>query len=67
MLILGKVRPLRTSSIELPVFFNNKRPSSTVKEAFFCFNKAHVPATCGAAIEVPDAKPNGNPGKAEKI
>jgi len=63
--ILGKVKPFRASNIDLPVFFKIARPSSTVKEEFFCFIKAHAPVTWGAAMEVPCFQPKTSPGTEE--
>lgn len=50
---LDPVSNLVLSSIFVPVFVNAERIVSTEAFGMRCFSNAQVPATCGAAIDVP--------------
>src|SRR2546426_414359 len=67
--IRGRVVPVpaRGSVIIVPVPVRASRIESTLAAGAACLSTAHVPATCGDAIDVPLANSNPPPGNDEMI
>jgi hypothetical protein len=61
------VIPFPGSRIGVPVLVSAFRIAATLADPFFDLINAHAPATCGAAIEVPDKFVNPPPGTDERI
>jgi hypothetical protein len=67
MLILGFVTPpaTRVSVTGVPVLCRDERRLLTEAVGVFCLRRAHAPATCGVAMEVPSNTANPPPGTEE--
>ena len=67
ILISGRDRPLRASAIGVPVLTRASRIDATDEVSDFSRAIAQAPATCGAAIEVPELMAYEPPGTDEVI